>query len=173
MDRTMMRGLNDGRTISDAAFGMFRATVEETESTSLYKVGVGGLKKSVHVEREAVEVEHATVGASCGAGGRGTEISASTCSPTRRTEVSGSLTPSSYGELLSFSSPVNHNMPNAASEFVGPCSKLSTTEISSDQWDQPIGFPENISFVLYMICFRATSSPLSRPQLPGQNRCTS
>ena len=55
-----MRGLNDGRTISDAAFGMFRATVEETESTSLYKVGVGGLKKSVHVEREAVEVEHAT-----------------------------------------------------------------------------------------------------------------
>ena len=121
-----MRGLNDGRTISDAAFGMFRATVEETESTSPYEVGVGGLEKSLHVEREAAEVEHATVGASRGAGGRGTGISASACSPTRWTEVSGSLTPSSYGKLLSFSSPVNHNMPNAAPEIVGPCSKLST-----------------------------------------------
>ena len=43
---------------------------------------------------------------------------------TRRTEVSGSLTPSSYCELLSFSSPVNLNMPNAASEIAGPCLKL-------------------------------------------------
>ena len=33
----IMRGLNDGRTISDAAFGMFRATVEETESTVTWK----------------------------------------------------------------------------------------------------------------------------------------
>ena len=41
---------------------MFRATVEETESTSLYKFGIGGLEKSLHVEREAAEVEHATVG---------------------------------------------------------------------------------------------------------------
>ena len=64
-----MRELDDGRTISDAAFGMFRATVEETESTSPYEVGVGGLEKSLHVEREAAEVEHATVGASRGAGG--------------------------------------------------------------------------------------------------------
>ena len=48
---------------------MFRATVEETESTSPYEVGVGGLEKSLHVEREAAEVEHATVGASRGAGG--------------------------------------------------------------------------------------------------------
>ena len=103
---------------------MFRATVEETESTSPYEVGVGGLEKSLHVEREAAEVEHATVGASRGAGGRGTEISASACSPTRRTEVSGSLTPSSYCELLSFSSPVKLNMPNAASEIVGPCSDM-------------------------------------------------
>lgn len=132
---------------------MFRATVEETESTSPYEVGVGGLEKSLHVEREAAEVEHATVGASRGAGGRGTEISASACSPTRRTAVSGSLTPSSYCELLSFSSPVNHNMPNAASEILGPCSKLretQTSEISSDQWDQRIGFLDNIYFVLYM-----------------------
>jgi len=51
---------------------MFRATVEETESTSLYKLGVGGLEKSLHVEREAAEVEHATVGAArrWGAGNR-------------------------------------------------------------------------------------------------------
>ena len=33
----IMRGLNGGRTISDAAFGMFRATVEETESTVTWK----------------------------------------------------------------------------------------------------------------------------------------
>ena len=56
---------------------MFRATMEETESTSPYEVGVGGLEKSLHVEREAGKVEHATVGASRGAGGPGTEISAS------------------------------------------------------------------------------------------------
>ena len=31
--------------------------------------------------------------------------------PTRWTEVSGSLTPSSYGKLFSFPPPVDHNMP--------------------------------------------------------------
>ncbi|EGB03370.1 hypothetical protein AURANDRAFT_68073 [Aureococcus anophagefferens] len=40
---------------------MFRATVEETESTSPLEVGVGGLEKSLHVEREAAEVERAMV----------------------------------------------------------------------------------------------------------------
>ena len=40
-------------------------------------------------------------------------------------------------------------MPNAASEIVGPCSKLGT-RLQSDQWDQRIGFLDNIYFVLYM-----------------------
>ena len=47
---------------------MFRATVEETESTSPVEAEVSGLEKSLHVEREAAEVDHATVGASRGAG---------------------------------------------------------------------------------------------------------
>ena len=48
-------------------------------------------------------------------GGRARVISASACSPATRTAVSRSPTPSSYGEVLSFSSPVKHNMPNPAS----------------------------------------------------------
>ena len=104
-----------------AAFGMFRAPGEETESTSPWEVGVNGFQKSLHVVRRGAEAEHATVGASRGAGGRAREISAYACPPTRWTEVSGSLTPSSYGKLFSFPPPVDHNMPNAASEIVGPC----------------------------------------------------
>ena len=48
-------------------------------------------------------------------GGRARVISASACSPATRTGVSRSPSPSSYGEVLSFSSPVKHNMPNPAS----------------------------------------------------------
>jgi hypothetical protein len=32
--------------------------MEETESTSPYEFGVGGLEKSLHVERETAEVKH-------------------------------------------------------------------------------------------------------------------
>ena len=47
----------DGRTISDAAFGMFRATGGESESTSPYEVGVGDSKTSVHVVRGRADAE--------------------------------------------------------------------------------------------------------------------
>ena len=50
---------------------MFRTTEGESESTSLYEVGVDGLKKSLHVVRGAAEVKPAAVGASRGAEGAG------------------------------------------------------------------------------------------------------
>ena len=51
----IMRGLNDGRTISDAAFGMFRATVEETSLRGYHNYFMATIRNDLQSER-GVEV---------------------------------------------------------------------------------------------------------------------
>ena len=47
----------DGRTISDAGFGMFQARGRETEHTSQWESGVGHSKTSARSSREHAEAE--------------------------------------------------------------------------------------------------------------------
>ena len=56
----------------------------------------------------------------------GKSISASARSRDKRTEVSESPTPTSYGEVVSVPLPVARNMPNAASNIVRPSFNTST-----------------------------------------------
>ena len=116
-----------GLTISDAAFGMFSATGGETESTSPYELGVGDHERPVRVVRGVAEGEIVGGAASRREGGRGTPISASARPRTTWTEVLESPTPSSYGEVVSVPLTVARNMPNAASEIVGPSCSIQNS----------------------------------------------
>ena len=49
--------VDDGRTISDAGFGMFQARGRETEHTSQWQLGVGHPKTSARSSRENAEAE--------------------------------------------------------------------------------------------------------------------